>query len=99
MKFLFAILLCLAVTVADAAPNRSGAARRAFVAAHACPSTGLHKLPCPGHVIDHIKPRCDGGPDAPENMQWQTYDDAAVKDNQERATCRANRRARRLLGL
>ena len=26
----------------------------------------------PGHVVDHIIPLACGGPDTPENMQWQT---------------------------
>ena len=45
----------------------------------------------PGYVVDHIVPLCAGGADAPSNMQWQTVEDAKVKDRQERATCSARR--------
>jgi len=45
----------------------------------------------PGYVVDHIVPLCAGGADAPSNMQWQTVEDAKVKDRQERATCAARR--------
>ena len=45
----------------------------------------------PGYVVDHVVPLCAGGADAPSNMQWQTVEDAQVKDRQERATCAARR--------
>ena len=41
----------------------------------------------PGYVVDHIVPLCAGGADAPSNMQWQTVEEAKVKDRQERAEC------------
>jgi hypothetical protein len=44
---------------------------------------------CPGYVIDHNKPLACGGADSPENMQWQTIDDAKEKDKWERKGCRA----------
>jgi len=37
----------------------------------------------PGYVIDHIIPLKDGGCDCPENMQWQTIEDAKAKDKWE----------------
>ena len=37
----------------------------------------------PGYVIDHIIPLKEGGCDCPENMQWQTIDDAKAKDKWE----------------
>src|SRR5947208_4417706 len=37
-----------------------------------CPATGAHSGPCGGYVIDHVIPLACGGPDAPNNMQWQT---------------------------
>jgi len=40
-----------------------------------------------GYVVDHIVPLCAGGADAPSNMQWQTVEEAKVKDRQERALC------------
>jgi len=34
-------------------------------------------------VIDHIVPLKRGGPDKPENMQWQTLAEAKAKDRIE----------------
>ncbi|SRR6266566_5913681 len=45
----------------------------------------------PGYVVDHLVPLCAGGADAPGNMQWQTVQDAKVKDRQERAECAGRR--------
>lgn len=72
----------------DGRIHRSQAARTAFVKLHACPSTGKHALPCPGYIIDHVKPLCAGGADKPANMQWQTVADAKKKDAHERKECR-----------
>lgn len=66
---------------------RSAAAKRAFVRMHPCPATGLRRVPCPGYVIDHIRPLACGGADAPENMQWQTKAEARAKDAVERRDC------------
>ena len=65
-----AAAIAIFAATADARIKRSGAARTAFARAVACPSTGLNKLPCPGYVIDHVKPLACGGADAPHNMQW-----------------------------
>jgi hypothetical protein len=43
---------------------------------------------CPGYVIDHITPLCAGGADRWSNMQWQTVEEAKVKDHEERKLCR-----------
>jgi hypothetical protein len=67
---------------------RSAAARRAFRRWQPCPATGSVKGPCPGYVIDHIKPLACGGADAPDNMQWQTTSDAKAKDAVERRGCK-----------
>jgi hypothetical protein len=37
----------------------------------------------PGYVIDHVVPLKRGGCDVPENMQWQTIEDAKTKDRWE----------------
>ena len=37
----------------------------------------------PGYVIDHIIPLKKGGCDCPENMQWQTIEEAKAKDKWE----------------
>ena len=83
------LALCASMPTAEARNPRSHAAKREFVGAHPCPSTGSHKVRnCPGYIIDHVNPLCAGGPDAASNMQWQTVGDARIKDRQERALCR-----------
>lgn len=66
---------------------RSEAAKNRFKALQPCPSTGASQGPCPGYVIDHIKPLACGGADEPGNMQWQDIEAAKAKDRWERAGC------------
>lgn len=73
--------------LADARIPRSAKAIQSFKAHNPCPITGEQKGPCPGYIIDHIKPLCDGGTDSPDNMQWQTVDEAKAKDREERKAC------------
>jgi len=40
-----------------------------------------------GYVVDHIVPLECGGADIPSNMQWQTVQEAEIKDRTER-NCR-----------
>src|SRR5215475_1520042 len=40
-----------------------------------------------GYVVDHIVPLECGGADIPSNMQWQTVQEAKIKDRTER-NCR-----------
>lgn len=88
MKALSFLLVALLIApAADALIVRSYAAKVAFVRTHACPSTGLNKLPCKGFVIDHIKALACGGADNKSNMQWQTIAAAAAKDRWERKGC------------
>jgi hypothetical protein len=86
-----ALILAAAVLAAPAQgrPDRSHAAIDAFKRQQPCPATGAPRGRCPGYVIDHVRPLCAGGPDAPVNMQWQTDAAAKVKDRAERAECRA----------
>lgn len=63
--------------------ERSESARRAFMRAHPCPSTGRTSGPCPGYVVDHVQALKHGGADAPSNMQWQTIEAAKAKDRWE----------------
>jgi len=69
-------------------PPRSGAAKAEFQRANPCPATEQSRGACPGYVIDHIKPLCAGGPDHPDNMQWQTVEEGKAKDREERKACK-----------
>lgn len=84
-------LLCLALVFAlpaDALIKRSQSAKVEFKYENPCPATGARKGPCKGYIIDHVKPLACGGADRPENMQWQTVDDAKDKDKWERKGCK-----------
>jgi hypothetical protein len=61
--------------------NRSAAARYEFMK-----QSGYAKGR-KGYVVDHIVPLEYGGADIPANMQWQTVQDAKIKDRTER-NCR-----------
>lgn len=63
--------------------KRSEKAKDDFKNTHPCPSTGKGSGACPGYVIDHINPLKRGGPDSPDNMQWQTEAAAKAKDKVE----------------
>jgi hypothetical protein len=80
---LAAALILMASTPAEA---RDASARRAFVRENPCPVTG-QRGKCPGWVVDHVVPLCAGGPDKLGNMQWQTVEDAKIKDREERRQC------------
>lgn len=88
---LLAILLLPALLLPDFADaaQRSSAARLSFTRHNACPATGLFTRSCSGYVVDHVKPLCAGGADAPENLQWQEYRASLLKDVQERRLCRS----------
>ena len=63
--------------------HRSAQAKIAFKHEHPCPANDKKSGPCPGYVIDHIKPLACGGEDAPSNMQWQTIEEGKAKDKWE----------------
>ncbi len=62
---------------------RSTTARARFQRANPCPATGKRTGACPGYVVDHKVPIKRGGPDSPDNMQWQTREAAKAKDRIE----------------
>jgi hypothetical protein len=62
---------------------RSRQARSAFMKSHPCPATGKSSGACPGYVIDHVTPLKRGGANSPSNMQWQTKEEAKIKDRTE----------------
>lgn len=89
MRLLSAVaLIAISIQSISADYKRSGAARHAFAENNACPATNEPKLPCPGWIIDHIIPLCAGGIDTPANMQWQTRENALLKDAEERRACK-----------
>ena len=85
-SLLIVIGVALAAPVMAALP-RSAAAKAAFRYQHPCPATALSRGACPGWVVDHVVPLCAGGPDRPDNMQWQTVEAAKLKDHEERRQC------------
>lgn len=72
--------------------ERSASAVREFRRAEACPMTGLHRGACPGWAVDHIRPLCAGGIDAPENLQWISNADHRFKTLVDVRECRRLRR-------
>lgn len=86
----FAIALSAAIP-AHPGEARSYRAKRDFRIENLCPATGEVRGACPGYVVDHVVPLCAGGPDAPSNMQWQTVDEAKLKDREERKACRTSK--------
>jgi len=92
---LLSALALLAVAPAADATERDPHQRALFVKHHPCPATGKTRGACPGYVVDHIKPLCAGGADRPSNMQWQTREEAKIKDRRERKMCGAYGRTSR----
>lgn len=97
---LLAVILCLLFCPSALSANgiprdgegkiiRSASVIRQFKATHPCPATGQIQKSCPGYIIDHILPLCAYGPDAIENLQWQTKAESKKKDILENRQCRA----------
>jgi hypothetical protein len=86
------LIFALAVALACPAPlsakeHLSREVTREFQREHPCPSTGKTSGACPGYWKDHIDPLGCGGPDAVQNLQWQTIVAAKAKDRWERRMC------------
>src|SRR4051812_31184812 len=69
------------------ATERSRSQRELFIRTHPCPSTGKPYGSCPRYIVDHVVALACGGPDAVENMQWQSVADACEKDKWELRAC------------
>ena len=63
--------------------KRSQQARKEFKSLHPCPSTNKTYGKCPGYIIYHIVALKRGGKDETSNMQWQTTQEARIKDQWE----------------
>lgn len=63
---------------------------RQFKKLHPCPQELIIDGRCRG-IVDHKVPLCIGGPDAVENMQWQSKEAALAKDKIEWQVCRLTR--------
>lgn len=87
------LIFCFAIVVtamhAESKQYRSHQAIAEFKREQPCPANGNKRGPCPGYVIDHIKPLCASGEDHPSNMQWQTLADSKIKDKEEWKLCRS----------
>lgn len=90
MKHLALLLLLLLPTLGQ---GRDRNQVRLFRSTHPCPATQHTSGACAGWVVDHIKPLCAGGLDAPGNMQWQPRAQAKQKDKIEIAYCRCMAKA------
>lgn len=87
---MLSLLVALVVAVAPCTgdghnSHRSEAAKTVFRHANPCPGgpdRGSTRR-CRGYVIDHVCPLACCGPDAPQNMQWQTAAASKAKDRWE----------------
>lgn len=84
---MFCFVLLGIASIVEAKTQRSAKAKAEFRRLRSCPSTGEIRGSCPGYVIDHVEPLCDGGPDTSGNMAWQPIVEAKRKDRVERAVC------------
>jgi hypothetical protein len=99
MSLAAAIFVSLAFNLAALSDSyakqpRSHAARAEFQRLHPCPATGERRGRCEGWIIDHVQPLCSAKTpeeraylDAAWNMQWQTVEEAKIKDREERRMC------------
>jgi hypothetical protein len=85
------LAVALLPSAAEVRQGRSSAVTAAFQRANPCPSTRLPAGACPGWIKDHVVPLCAGGLDHPDNLQWQTVDEAKAKDRDERKLCARRR--------
>ena len=94
-KLTLMLVFATPLLAAPPAQARSGWARADFVRRHPCPVAAIAGRLCPGYVVDHLAPLCDGGRDDASNMAWQAVAEAKEKDRAERALCRLARRQSR----
>lgn len=88
LAILLANLAFFSAASSEARIERDNRVRHAFVNVQACPSTGKHRLPCPGYQIDHVWPLKCKGPDIVDNLQWLTIEEHKAKTKREAKECR-----------
>jgi hypothetical protein len=88
LSLLLLSLLLLGSPLAFAGPPPS--AQADFQRLHPCPANDARSGDCPGYVIDHVVPRCIGGPDDAYNMRWQTLAEAKARIAAEARRCPRN---------
>jgi hypothetical protein len=89
------LLVVLALLAPAPAFARDPSAVAHFRKENPCPATGNPRGACPGWVVDHIIPLALFGPDRPDNMQWQTVEEAKRKDRIEMEAYRARKKFER----
>lgn len=103
MRYILIVLLltgCAQTSVCSPPRDKRGrivrdhAAVREFKRTHVCPGTGNVEEFCFGYVVDHKTPlacACNAAEladlDRPENMQYQSIQEAREKDKTERRQC------------
>jgi hypothetical protein len=75
------------------AADRSRAVRAEFQRLNPCPASGATRGACPGFEADQIIELCVGGADHPNNMEWRTREDHALKTKFDVMQCRPKRTA------
>jgi hypothetical protein len=95
MRLLICLLILALPANAGEHIKRDPKAVRTFRAIVPCPATEKPERRCPGYVVDHIIPLCAGGADDAANMQWQSVEDAKIKDRAEREQCRKRSKSSR----
>jgi hypothetical protein len=96
MRYIPVIISMLIVLPVGASEKRSSVPLHEFQKHNPCPSTGKTTGACPGHVKDHKWPLCAGGPDVEWNIQWQTVEEAKVKDVLEKQVCAQLRKEKKV---
>lgn len=88
MTRLFAALIAAGWVLVGPVAARDHSERSYFQKQNPCPANGLHRGPCLGWQIDHIKPLCAGGKDRVRNMQWLTVAEHKAKTRKDVRRCR-----------
>jgi hypothetical protein len=87
--YTFTLITCPVVVGVEKQTKRDPHQVVLFKEKNACPSTKkLGNHPCPGWIVNHIKPLACNGPDTPENMEWEEQAASYKRDVWERQICK-----------